>query len=81
MGSTDDAQLRSLADDLRKLLDEPVEIAADRAAKSDEGWKGPTADRVRGELGVCKTRLGPMAGQLDKEAAKRKENATGPKPN
>lgn len=81
MGSTDDVQLRSLADDLRKLLDEPIEIAADRGAKPDESWRGPTADHVRGELGVRKTRLGTMAGELDKEAAKRKEAAKDPKPN
>jgi hypothetical protein len=33
-------KIRQLADDLRKLLDEPIEIAADQQAKSSERW-GP----------------------------------------
>ena len=81
MGSSDDVQLRKLADDVRNLLNEPIEIAEGRNAPKDGRWQGPNADHVRGELATRKTRLGTMAGELDKEAAGRKENDKGPKPN
>lgn len=81
MAATDAADLRKLADDLRALLNEPIEIAADRNAKRDEQWQGPTAQHVRGELAIRKTRLGTMAGELDKEAANRKDKPTGNQPN
>ncbi|MFD3539755.1 hypothetical protein ACFWUQ_09680 [Streptomyces sp. NPDC058662] len=80
MGANDAADLRKLADDLRTLLNEPIEIAADRNAKADERWLGPTAEHVRGELATRKARLGTMAGELDKEAANRKDKATGNQP-
>ncbi|MGW0361890.1 hypothetical protein [Streptomyces sp. NPDC002990] len=80
MGATDAADLRKLADDLRALLNEPIEIAADRHAKAGEQWQGPNATHVRGELATRKTRLGTMAGELDKEAAKQKDKGTGSQP-
>lgn len=80
MAETDAADLRKLADDLRALLVEPIEIAADRHAKRDEQWQGPTAERVRGELAARKTRLGTMAGELDKEATSRKDKSAGNQP-
>ncbi|MFD9307491.1 hypothetical protein ACFWCB_33265 [Streptomyces sp. NPDC060048] len=73
--------MRKLADDLRALLNEPIEIAADRNAKADEQWQGPTATHVRGELALRKTRLGTMADELDKEAGNRKDKTSGNQPN
>ncbi|MEV7525051.1 hypothetical protein [Streptomyces sp. NPDC091371] len=70
-----------MADDIRALLNEPIEIAADRNAKRDEQWQGPTANSVRGELAVHKTRLGTMASELDKEAANRNDKSDGNPPN
>ncbi|MEU7603089.1 hypothetical protein AB0B78_06275 [Streptomyces sp. NPDC040724] len=81
MGATEAADLRKLADDIRALLNEPIEIAADRNAKAGEQWQGPNAEHVRGELSVRKTRLGTMAGELDKEAGNRKDKSTGSQPN
>ena len=80
MGANDAADLRKLADDLRALLDEPIEIVADRHAKADERWQGPNAEHVRGELATRKTRLGTMTAELDKEAAHRKDKTTGNQP-
>ncbi|MFD9001865.1 hypothetical protein ACFV0T_12970 [Streptomyces sp. NPDC059582] len=70
MGAKDDAgKIRQLAEDVRKLLDQSIEIAADQQAKADERWQGPTAEKVRGELKVRKGRLGSMADDLEGSAA------------
>ncbi|MGW5847054.1 hypothetical protein ACWFQ8_03640 [Streptomyces sp. NPDC055254] len=81
MGANEAADLRKLADDLRTLLNEPIEIAADRNAKTNEQWQGPTATHVRGELATRKTRLETMATELDKEAGNRKEKTSSNQPN
>ncbi|MFD7873041.1 hypothetical protein ACFV5G_02740 [Streptomyces sp. NPDC059766] len=72
MGAKEEAgRIRQLAEDVRKLLDQPIEIAADRHVKADERWQGPTAEKVRGELRVRKGRLGSMADDLEKSAVRR----------
>ncbi|MFG2999293.1 hypothetical protein [Streptomyces sp. NPDC048340] len=81
MGANDAVDLRKLAADIRVLLDEPIEIAADRNAKPDEQWQGPTATHVRGELSTRKARLGTMATDLEKEAGNRKDKTSGNQPN
>ncbi|MEU3501372.1 hypothetical protein ABZ726_11545 [Streptomyces hundungensis] len=82
MVSRDAADLRTLADDIRKLLDEPITIAADRSAKDDARWAGPNAERIRGELAGRKVKLGTIADAIDKAAANRKDSPEGPnKPN
>ena len=79
MGATEEAgKIRQLAGEVRKLLDEPIEIAADKNTKPQERWAGPTAEKVRGELKVRKGRLGTMADDLEKSATRRsKEGESG----
>ncbi|WP_327695387.1 hypothetical protein [Streptomyces sp. NBC_00459] len=78
MGATEEAgKIRQLAADVRKLLDDPVEIAADSQAKQDERWQGPTAERVRGELKIRKGKLGSMADSLEKSATQRGKESEG----
>ncbi|MFF3977837.1 hypothetical protein ACWGNF_04635 [Streptomyces sp. NPDC055808] len=82
MGSQEATDLRKLADDIRKLLDEPITIAADQSVKEDQRWAGPNAERIRGELSARKTKLGTMADTIDQAAANRKDTGSGPnKPN
>ncbi|MDQ0930253.1 hypothetical protein [Streptomyces turgidiscabies] len=72
MGATEEAgKIHQLAEDIRKLIDQPIEIAADAQVKKDERWQGPTAEKVRGELKVRKTRLGSMADDLERAATQR----------
>lgn len=72
MGAKEEAgRIRQLAAEIRRLLDNPIEIAADQHAKEEERWQGPTADKVRGELKVRKGRLGSMADDLEKLATQR----------
>ena len=80
MGNDDATNLRKLADDVRKLLDDPIGIAADKHAKADERWEGPTATRIRGELGTRKGKLETMATNIETEAgsaAKRTSSGNG----
>ncbi|MEV0981285.1 hypothetical protein [Streptomyces sp. NPDC049915] len=78
MGAQEEAgKIRQLAEDVRTLLDQPIEIAADRQAKPDERWAGPTAEKVRGELKVRKGRLGSMADTLEKSATQRGKEGDG----
>ncbi|MGW2817733.1 hypothetical protein [Streptomyces sp. NPDC001415] len=79
MASRDAADLRRLADDIRKLLDEPIAIAADQNVPTEDRWAGPNAERIRGELSGRKTKLGIMADAIDKEAANRKDPEGGKK--
>jgi hypothetical protein len=58
--------IRSLAKDVRELLDSSVEVAADRGVPSDQQWTGPNAEHVRGQLQVHKKRLATIAGELEK---------------
>ena len=78
MGATEEAgKIRQLAEDVRNLLNAPIEIAADKQAKPDERWQGPTAEKVRGELKVRKGRLSTMADELEKSATRRSKEGEG----
>ncbi|MGW3494248.1 hypothetical protein [Streptomyces sp. NPDC001020] len=71
MTENEAGQLCKLAADVRHLLDDPIDIAADKHVKSDERWQGPTAERVRGELQIRKGKLETMATNVEQEATQR----------
>ncbi|WP_328328110.1 hypothetical protein [Streptomyces sp. NBC_00455] len=78
MGTTEAGQLRKLAEDVRSLLDQPVDIASDKNAKPDERWTGPNAHDVRGGLAMRSRRLGTFAAEIDKKAEKERRSGDGP---
>lgn len=77
MGAAEASKLRKLAEDVRTLLDAPIEIATDKGANGNGRWTGPNADAVRGELTVRKRRLGSMAVEIEKESIKKRESEGG----
>lgn len=75
---SDGAELRSLAREVRGLLD----ACGREANTSEEGrlWSGPNATDVRGTLGTWRTRLDAMATDLETEATARgADGAIGPR--
>lgn len=70
------SSLTALAETVRTLLDQPVEIAADRHLPPESRWRGPNAEKVRGDLGTRQRTLHTMADTLTAEAGSRGRDAT-----
>ncbi|MER5564537.1 hypothetical protein ACFW17_29745 [Streptomyces sp. NPDC058961] len=73
MASREAGDLRKLADDIRRLLDEPIALASDQNVPTEERWAGPNAERIRSELSGRKSKLAIMADAIEGEAANRKD--------
>ncbi|MGW8541590.1 hypothetical protein G6W47_18050 [Streptomyces sp. CAI-21] len=62
-------ELRKLADDVGGLLEEATRIAKEEKPSAADGWQGPTATRIRGELRVHTAKLRVAAASLEQKSA------------